>query len=100
MPDLIVLFVPCQVVGDVTPTPCAPPSKGRPPAPAEAYPDCFCSVFLYLMRYDVSGQRHRAQLQVVEVKDWEVVLDPICVSAVPSGFTSTVSGIIAAAAAL
>ena len=52
------------------------------------------------MRYDVSGQRHRAQLQVVEVKDWEVVLDPICVSAVPSGFTSTVSGIIAAAAAL
>ena len=38
MPDLIVLSVPCQVVGDVTPTPCAPPSKGRPLAPAEAYP--------------------------------------------------------------
>ena len=38
MPDLIVLLLPCQVVGDVTPTPCAPPSKGRPPAPAEAYP--------------------------------------------------------------
>ena len=38
MPDLIVLYVPCQVVGDVTPTPCAPPSKGRPLAPAEAYP--------------------------------------------------------------
>ena len=38
MPDLIVLFLPCQVVGDVTPTPCAPPSKGRPLAPAEAYP--------------------------------------------------------------
>ena len=38
IPDLIVLFLPCQVVGDVTPTPCAPPSKGRPLAPAEAYP--------------------------------------------------------------
>ena len=38
LPDLIVLFLPCQVVGDVTPTPCAPPSKGRPLAPAEAYP--------------------------------------------------------------
>ena len=38
MPDLIVLYLPCQVVGDVTPTPCAPPSKGRPLAPAEAYP--------------------------------------------------------------
>ena len=38
LPDLIVLSVPCQVVGDVTPTPCAPPSKGRPLAPAEAYP--------------------------------------------------------------
>ena len=38
MPDLIVLFLPCQVVGDVTPTLCAPPSKGRPLAPAEAYP--------------------------------------------------------------
>ena len=38
MSDLIVLSLPCQVVGDVTPTPCAPPSKGRPLAPAEAYP--------------------------------------------------------------
>ena len=38
MPDLIVLSLPCQVVGNVTPTPCAPPSKGRPLAPAEAYP--------------------------------------------------------------
>ena len=38
MPDLVVLSLPCQVVGDVTPTPCAPPSKGRPLAPAEAYP--------------------------------------------------------------
>ena len=38
LPDFIVLFLPCQVVGDVTPTPCAPPSKGRPLAPAEAYP--------------------------------------------------------------
>ena len=38
MPDVIVLFLPCQVAGDVTPTPCAPPSKGRPLAPAEAYP--------------------------------------------------------------
>ena len=38
MPDLIVMWLPCQVVGDVTPTPCAPPSKGRPLAPAEAYP--------------------------------------------------------------
>ena len=38
MPNLIVLFLPCQVVGDVTPTPCAPPPKGRPLAPAEAYP--------------------------------------------------------------
>ena len=36
MPDLIVLCLPCQVVDDVTPTPCAPPSKGRPLAPAEA----------------------------------------------------------------
>ena len=38
MPDLIVLLLPCQVVGNVTPTPCAPPSKGWPLAPAEAYP--------------------------------------------------------------
>ena len=37
MPDLIVMFL-CQVVGDVTPTPCAPPSKGGPLAPAGAYP--------------------------------------------------------------
>ena len=37
MSDMIVLSLPCQVVGDVTPTPCAP-SKGRPLAPAEAYP--------------------------------------------------------------
>ena len=38
VPNLLVLSLPCQVVGDVTPTPCAPPSKGRPLAPAEAYP--------------------------------------------------------------
>ena len=37
-PNLVVLCIPCQVVGDVTPTPCAPPSKGRPLAPAEVYP--------------------------------------------------------------
>ena len=50
MPDLIVLGLPCQVAGDVTPIPCAPPSKGRPLAPAEAYPATRGVMYVSLVR--------------------------------------------------